>query len=318
VFIALAGPAVVLAKRLNRPIGGRGGSARSGGSRSRSRAGRRGGASRSTGFGKGRGGSLSKAKTGTRVGGAAGGSRAGRTSGGRGSWFFKAWNASGAPKTSETSFRGASAVLTGKAAGTAARGGWWVSKKTGKAGRWFAGSALIPFDKWLERKRAGLENAAGLPEPQTSTPDSKPEPVRTPPPVFVNPKNRTSKGVPVNGPTTSAAVPATLQPHLTYIEEFEPENDADLLNMLAAEVHGMHGLAEAANAMFENCVTEHGLDPAAMQGIQDYAEAFSEAAATVARAHEQFKSVYEAIIEAANNGTQMPYNGRFFSGEAAA
>lgn len=319
VFIALAGPAVVLAKRMNRPIGGRGGSARSGGSRSRGTAGRGSGASRSSGFGRSRGGSSSRSKTGGRTGGAAGGSRAGRTSGGRGSWFFKAWNASGAPKTSETSFRGASAVLTGKAAGAAGRGGWWVSKKTGKAGRWFAGSALIPFDKWLERKRAGLETAASLPDRPNDTPDSKPEPVRTPPPVFVHPKNPTKGETPVETSNLDrSAVPPTLAPHLNHVHDFEPENDADLLNMLSAEVHGMHAYAEATSAMFDHCVTGKGLDPSAMQGVSEYADAFTEAAETIARAHQQFLAVYEAIIEAANNGTQMPYDGRFFSGEAAA
>jgi hypothetical protein len=293
---------------------------KTGGGLGRSSKGRLGGGSKSRSSGKSRGGSSSRSKTGGRTGRAAGGSRAARTSSGRGSWLLKAWNSSGAPKTSESSFRGASAVLTGKAAGAGARGGWWVSKKTGKAGRWFAGRALVPFDKWLDRKRAGLETVAGLPERAVDTPDnSKPKPARTPPPVFVNPKNPTKGETPVETSNLDrSAVPPTLAPHLNHVHDFEPENDADLLNMLSAEVHGMHAYAEATSAMFDHCVTGKGLDPSAMQGVSEYADAFTEAAETIARAHQQFLAVYEAIIEAANNGTQMPYDGRFFSGEAAA
>ena len=314
VFVIFASGTAVLAKQ----AGGFGRSSR----------GRLGGSSKSRGFGrsgKGRSGSSSRSKTGGRSArSTGGGSRAGRTSGGgRGSWFFKAWNASGAPKTSETSFRGASAVLTGKAAGSAARGGWWVSKRTGKAGSWFAGRALTPFDRWLERKRAGLETAAGLPEPTGSaTPDGKPEPVRTPPPVFVH-RNSSKGETPVGSFNTTKSAgntdaPATLAPHINHVAEFEPENDAELLEFMKAEVAGQLAIAEAVEQMFENCVTGKGLDPAAMQGISDYAQAFAENAERAKQAHQQFLAVYEAIIEAANNGTQMPYDGRFFSGEAAA
>jgi hypothetical protein len=311
ILVCFVGAVGTVAKRANRPVN----------------LGSKSGASTRTGGGSKGGGKIGP-RTSTGKKSATSRTRSGGAS--KPSWILKAWNASGAPKTTETTLGGAAAVVTGKAAGAgarggrwfaanAARGGWWASKKTGKAGAWLASRTLVPFDKWLERKRAGLETAAGMPERPTEAAPAKPEPATTPPPVFVRPTNP-HQGEPV---TTSpelnrAAVPATLAQHLNHVHDFEPENDADLINMLAGEVQGMLGYAEAANNMFDHCVTGKGLDPAAMQGVSDYAEAFTEAAERVAAAHRQFMAVYDAVIEATNNGTVMPYNGRFFSGEAAA
>jgi hypothetical protein len=258
--------------------------------------------------GAGRGGSVTRGRT--------GGSRGGRTAASRGSWLLRAWNASGAPKTSETTLGGAGAVLTGKAAGAVTRGGWLVSKKTGKAGAWFAGRTLVPFDKWLAKKRAGLENAAAFSDATPIAPDTKPNPAATPPPVFVNPTKKPSKGASVSGPTTSGAVPSTLAAHVNYINDFEPESDADLLNMMGAEVAGKAAEAEAYMELFDRCVSGAGLDPQAMQGVSDYSEAIAESAEAMKRAHAQFVAVYGAILEATENGTVLPHDGRFFSGEA--
>lgn len=175
---------------------------------------------------------------------------------------------------------------------------------------------MIPFDKWLERKRAGLENAAAFSDATPIAPDSKPEPATTPPPVFVNPTKKSNKGEHVNRSTTNSAMPSTLAAHVSHINDFEPESDADLLNFMGAEVAGKAAEAEAYMELFDRCVSGAGLDPQAMQGVSDYSEAIAESAEAMKRAHAQFVSVYEAIIEAANNGTVMPHDGRFFSGEA--
>jgi hypothetical protein len=420
ILIVLGGPAVALAQKANRPLktGGRSSGGKGLGG-AKSRPGKASTTSRGSTAGRGSAGKSGRAGGGGAKAGRRSGSTIGRGGRSKPSWTLKAWNASGAPKTSETNWRGASAVLTGKAAGAVSRGGWRVSKKTGRAGKWFAGRAMIPFDRWLERKRAGLENAAdlndttttldGFPEPLhedvihaaakprepkldtrtiedftteelLTTPRGRlalkehdlkemtaawakltaagqvdeaaeaehmanrrriereiaqlrrslnirttPEPAVTPPPVFVHPTKKPSKGEPMafkvpgqEGIPTRLQVPPTLAPHLTHIHEFDPENDAELLQFLSQEVTGMMGYAEATNVVFDQCVTGKGLDPAALQGLQDYAEAFTEAAEVVSRAHKQFLAVYQAIIEAAANGTQMPYNGRFFSGESAA
>jgi hypothetical protein len=381
VFIAVAAPAVALAKRVNRPVR-HGGQGR--GSPSRPGGGKPTGSGRPAGRSGGR---------------AAGGYQ--RTQGGP-SWVIKAWNASGAPKTSETTLKGAAAVVTGKAAGKAARGGVWASRRFGRGGVWFANTALRPFDRWLERTRVGLERAAADgqeperwpaddvsedvihdAEPSAATRDRErelnefklatkekwlkdmvasyeglcaegligpeaaaehmisrgrleyeieqlrralnrnpqPAPAASPPPTHGNPF-RSNKGGPVSVDTPTdfdrTAVPPTLAAHLNHIAELHPENDAEILNFLKTEVTGMLAYAEAVNTFFEHCVTGEGLDPAAMQGVSDYAEAFAENASAAANGHRQFLAVYEAIIEAANNGTVMPYNGRFFSGESAA
>jgi hypothetical protein len=386
VVVVVGAPA--LAHQINKPVGGR--SSRTGKGRT---------------VGKGRAGT-SKGSSGK---GGLGGTSKTTTPGGLTpswrSWFLKAWNASGAPKTSETTLRGAGAVVTGKAAGAASRGGWRASKRLGRGGVWFGNKALIPFDRWLERKRSGLEAAAGIPaqgdttthedvvrEPDkarerqdkrtvadftaeellftprgrlalkeqqlktmktafeklradgliapedvaehkaarkrleseieqlrvatgTPTPITRPGPAATPPPVFVNP-SRTRKGEPVANTTIGGGIPPTLAPHLNHINDFEPDSDAELLNMMGAEVAGKAAEAEAYQELFERCVSGHGLDPAAMQGLSDYSEVLAETAQAMTNAHKQFVAVYEAIIEAVNNGTQMPHDGRFFSGEA--
>lgn len=373
-FIALAGPAVALAKHMNRPV-------RSGG-RARGSSGRPGGRTASP-----------SRPAGT---GPAGTARpAGRATGkyqrpkGEPSWVIKAWNASGAPVTDETTIKGASAVVTGKATGGAVR---WVKRvfhsvrnpgptgprpadDTQQAGDPQPAEATPqdvtrepdspPAGQMPDRERElnelklafheqqlkdmvaayellCAEDAIGPAEAaehmvargqaeyeiarlrralgRDTTPTPKPKPARTPPPARINPFRPDRGATPVTTPSTfdRAAVPPTLAAHLNYIAELHPENDAEILNFLKTEVTGMLAYAEAVNTFFEHCVTGEGLDPAAMQGVSDYAEAFAENASAAANGHKQFLAVYEAIIEAASNGTVMPYNGRFFSGESAA
>jgi hypothetical protein len=315
ILIVFIGGVGAVAQRANRPISrtgtSAGGKAKSGGK---------------TG---------SRASTGRKS--ATPGGRSGRSGGARKpSWLLKAWNSTGAPKTSETTLGGAGAVLTGKAAGAVTRGGWLVSKNTGKAGAWFAGRTLVPFDKWLAKKRAGIETAAALGANPKSRerengktlecpiPDEPIGGVHGParataatlPPVFVHSTKKSSKGASVSGSTVSGAAPSTLTAHVNYINGFEPESDADLLNMMGAEVAGKAAEAEAYQELFDRCVSGAGLDPQAMQGVSDYAEAIAESAEAMKRAHAQFVAVYGAILEATENGTVLPHDGRFFSGEA--
>ena len=353
ILIVLGGSAVALAKNANRSLktggtssGGKG----LGGAKSRS--GKAGTAGRGSSGGRASVGKSGRAGGGGTKTARRGGSTVGRGGRSKPSWTLKAWNASGAPKTSETTLGGAAAVLAGKAAGAGARGTAWAARKlrginwrgtrggggmtcTKCGGAIPSGEKYVALNRHIETLNGNtvtVKDAEDLAiyhercEPKTgsTTPDSKPQPAATPPPVFVHPTKKSSKGEPVTfkvpgqeGIPTRLQVPPTLAPHLTHIHDFDPENDAELLTFLSQEVTGMMGYAEAANVVFDQCVTGKGLDPAAMQGLQDYADAFTEAAEVVGRAHKQFLAVYEAIIEAAANGTQMPYNGRFFSGEAA-
>lgn len=107
----------------------------------------------------GRGGKGGRSTGGNRTGGRAGAGAARKPS-----WVLRAWNASGAPKTGEATLGAAAAVVTGKAAGRAARGTAWLTRKAGRSGRWAAAIGLTPLDRWLTKKQAGLETAAALPE----------------------------------------------------------------------------------------------------------------------------------------------------------
>ena len=59
------------------------------------------------------------------------------------------------------------------------------------------------------------------------------------------------------------------------------------------------------------------LDPAAVQGVTEYAAAMSECAALMARANLRFQSVYQGVRETVSNGTVLPNHGRWITGETA-
>ena len=69
--------------------------------------------------------------------------------------------------------------------------------------------------------------------------------------------------------------------------------------------------------MSEHLVNSLGLDPAAVQGITEYAQAMSECAALMARANARFQQVYQGVRETVANGTVLPHQGRWITGEDA-
>ncbi|MEU8364918.1 hypothetical protein AB0C27_53785 [Nonomuraea sp. NPDC048882] len=100
------------------------------------------------------------------------------------------------------------------------------------------------------------------------------------------------------------------------IQNFDPESDADLINFMTGEVAGICGYAEAYEALHGGCVDSIGLDPAAVQGLGEFAEHVMELTRAMTAAHRQFVTTYQEVLNAVANGVVLPYNGRWITGEA--
>jgi hypothetical protein len=84
---------------------------------------------------------------------------------------------------------------------------------------------------------------------------------------------------------------------------------------MAGEAAGMAGYAEAVGAMRETAATATGLDPAALQALDDCAGAAASAAEQMAAARQRFTAHYAEVRQFAAAGGVLPYNGRWITGE---
>jgi ribosomal protein S27AE len=101
------------------------------------------------------------------------------------------------------------------------------------------------------------------------------------------------------------------------VAEFNPESDADLINFMSMEIAGMCGYSEAYEALFETCTRSLGLDPRSVAGLGEFGERVVELTKEMALAHKRFVVIYEEVMRMVADGTVMPHNGRFFSGDVA-
>jgi hypothetical protein len=116
---------------------------------------------------------------------------------------------------------------------------------------------------------------------------------------------------------TGGTVPAEWGPVVGQAADFEPENDAHLLEWMTGQVTGMAAYAEALIEAYETCVGAVGLDPKGLAAVHDVADAAAHAAETMSGARTQFTDHYELPREFAGNGGLMPHDGRWVTGEGA-
>jgi hypothetical protein len=112
-------------------------------------------------------------------------------------------------------------------------------------------------------------------------------------------------------------VPADYAGVIARIANYEPENDGDLIRFMAGEATGVSGIAQAWEQQAEHLLASVGLDPAAIQGVTEYAQAMAEAAALMTRANARFQQVYQGVRETVSGGTVLPFRGRWITGESA-
>jgi hypothetical protein len=116
---------------------------------------------------------------------------------------------------------------------------------------------------------------------------------------------------------TGGSMPAAWGPVIALAADFEPEDDAALLDWMNGQVTGMSGYGEALVDLYDHCTSVIGIDPAASALLHDVADAVAHAAEAMAAAKQKFTDHYELPREFAGNGGLMTHDGRWVTGEGA-
>jgi hypothetical protein len=116
---------------------------------------------------------------------------------------------------------------------------------------------------------------------------------------------------------TGGSMPAAWGPVIALAADFEPEDDAQLLDWMNGQVTGMGGYGEALVDLYDHCTNVIGIDPAASALLHDVADAVAHAAEAMAAAKQKFVDHYELPREFAGNGGLMTHDGRWVTGEGA-
>jgi len=114
---------------------------------------------------------------------------------------------------------------------------------------------------------------------------------------------------------TGGSMPAAWGPVIALAADFEPEDDAALLDWMNGQVTGMSGYGEALVDLYDHCTNVIGIDPAASALLHDVADAVAHAAEAMAAAKQKFTDHYELPREFAGNGGLMTHDGRWVTGE---
>jgi hypothetical protein len=147
---------------------------------------------------------------------------------------------------------------------------------------------------------------AGMGSPGAAAPEGD-RPMTTPP-----------TPPPAPSATNRGNTPAGWRALVAATAGFEPDDDAALLEWMAAEVAGMSAYAEALAEVYETCVNSLGIDPAAMNAVHDTADAAADAATAMAYARQKFAAHYAEVREFAAAGGLLPYDGRWITGDGDA
>jgi hypothetical protein len=116
---------------------------------------------------------------------------------------------------------------------------------------------------------------------------------------------------------TGGSMPAAWGPVIALAADFEPEDDAALLDWMNGQVTGMSGYGEALVDLYDHCTNVIGIDPAASALLHDVADAVAHAAEAMSAAKAKFTDHYELPREFAGNGGLMTHDGRWVTGEGA-
>lgn len=101
------------------------------------------------------------------------------------------------------------------------------------------------------------------------------------------------------------------------IATFEPGDDAEMMNLWRADAAFQVACADAWRAQFDHLVNGLGLDPAAVQGVAEYADERADSAHSANLVVQRFLTVYAEVKNYLANGGTMPHDGRFLTEEGA-
>jgi hypothetical protein len=116
----------------------------------------------------------------------------------------------------------------------------------------------------------------------------------------------------------NAPVPSHWAPVIRAVSGFEPEHYQEHLGFFAGECAGIVAYAEAWLAFAETQFAVVGIDPAAVQASMEAADSIGDCAHDIMLAQRRFIVVFAELIEAIQNGLELPHNARQFFSEGAA
>lgn len=111
-------------------------------------------------------------------------------------------------------------------------------------------------------------------------------------------------------PEAWAVVPA-------MIATFEPGDDTEMMRMWRADAAFQVACADAWRQQFDHLVNGLGLDPAAVQGVAEYADERADSAHSANLVVQRFLAVYLEVKNYLANGGSLPHDGRFLTEEGA-
>ena len=198
------------------------------------------------------------------------------------------------------------------------RGAAWTGGRVRRHGGWLAGVlAAWARERWRRRETArGPDGDGGQADDAPGAPAAPNDPAAAP--AAAAPARNGDPAMTTTTNTKAApqrAAPAGWKALAAETGDFEPADDAELLDWMASQVAGMLGYGEAIADVHEHCVQAVRLDPAAMAALHDVADAVADAAEAMARAREKFVQVYQAPREFVGDGGVLPKDGDFLTGE---
>jgi hypothetical protein len=118
--------------------------------------------------------------------------------------------------------------------------------------------------------------------------------------------------------TSGRKVPPVLRAVIAWIDDFEPENDADLHDFLQGLAAGLHDVGASLNDLYELCTSPQvRIGRGGMSATHTAADAIAEASSGVASASKALAAYYEGVSGEVAAGVELPKDGDFITGEAA-
>jgi len=128
----------------------------------------------------------------------------------------------------------------------------------------------------------------------------------------------TTTNRPATSRTSGRRVPPVMRAVIAWIDDFEPENDADLHEFLLAMAAGLHDVGASLNDLYELCTSPQvRIGRGGMSATHAAADAIAEASAGVAGASKALEAYYAGVSEEVSAGVELPRDGDFLTGEGA-
>ena len=118
--------------------------------------------------------------------------------------------------------------------------------------------------------------------------------------------------------TSGRKVPPVWRAVISYIDDFEPDDDADLHDFLMGLSAGLHDTGESLNELYELCTSPTvRIGKGGMSATHDAADAIAEASGGVASASKALEQYYAGVSDEVSGGVELPKDGDFITGEGA-